>query len=293
MEWKITKQYDGMMLRDYLFDVLHFSNRLVKKAKETESNILVNGERKTVRYIVKSGDILTIELKAEKISDSIIPENIPLQMVYEDDFFMIINKKANMPTIPSRLHQTGTIANGLRYYYEKNNIPSTVHIVTRLDKDTSGLVLIAKHQYSHSLFSNLQRKNELKRKYTAIVHGRLAKKQDMIDEPIGRNPHSIIERMVTSEGKKAVTRYEVVKETKQFSVVEIELETGRTHQIRVHFSFIGHPLVGDDLYGGSKKIIGRQALHCSEISFVHPVLKKEMRFSSKLASDIAMIFTSL
>lgn len=286
MKWIITEQHDGMMIRDFLADFLHFSKRLIIRAKSTDGEILVNGERKTVRYILKFADVLEVKLPIQK-NESIIRENIPLQIMYEDEDLLIVNKEAGMPTMPSRQHQTRTMANALLYYYERNNIPHTVHIVTRLDKDTSGLVLVAKHPYSHSLFSVMQRNQTIRRKYTAIVHGRLTKKRGIIDLPIGRKPNSIIERIVTKEGKKAITHYEVVQEFANYSVVNIELETGRTHQIRVHFSHLGHPLVGDDLYGGKTSKLERQALHCTEISFRHLFTENKLMFKSILPDDMS------
>lgn len=286
MKWTIENKYSQMMLRDYLLDVLQFSKRIVIRAKSEGGQILINGELKTVRYIIQTGDLLEVKLPPEKKSDFITIENIPLQIMYEDEFFLIINKEAGMPTIPSRLHTSGTIANALLYYYKKNNIPYTIHTVTRLDKDTSGLVLIAKHQYSHSLFSTMQRKNEINRKYIAIVHGNVDIKEGIINAPIGRKVDSIIERVVTDEGQEAITHYDVTEETANYTVVEVELVTGRTHQIRVHFSHIGHPLVGDDLYGGQKKLIDRQALHCSEIGFIHPFTNEEMTFRSKPPNEM-------
>lgn len=287
----VSEKYDGMMLRNYLFDELKFSNRLVIKAKSTEGKILVNGEHRTVRYKLETSDILEIELPPEEKSEWIKAENIPLTILYEDEYLLIIDKEAGMPTLPSKLHPTGTLANGLAYYYQIKNIPYTIHVVTRLDKDTSGLVLIAKHQYSHSLLSSMQRENEINRTYRAIVHGSLLAKKGTIDAPIGRNPHSIIERMIRDDGKQAITHYKVTKEVDQHSEVEIELETGRTHQIRVHFSFLGHSLVGDELYGGKTGNIKRQALHCSEISFSHPFLKKFIRIISEVPKDMGNLIT--
>lgn len=287
----IEKKDHGSMLRDYLYDELKFSQRLVKKVKSPLGNIRVNGEKKTVRYMFQEGDRLEIEFPPEKISDYIQPEKMALEIVFEDEYLMIVNKPTGIATVPSRLHRTGTLANAIAYYYEKRNIPFTIHIVTRLDKDTSGLVLIAKHQYSHSLLSDLQRENKIRRTYRAIVHGNLKRKKGTINSPIGRKPDSIIERMVKNDGKRAVTHYEVVQEMKRYSYVQIELETGRTHQIRVHFSSIGHPLVGDDLYGGETGTILRQALYCFEISFIHPFTKQYIQRNCNEPDDFARLLS--
>lgn len=286
MKWKITERDHGFMLRDYLKDTLKLSSRFIKKIKATDRGLLVNGESKTVRYILQTDDILEIRIPKEERSRSLVPENIPLHIIYEDEHLLVVHKEAGMPTIPSKLHPTGTLANSILYYYDLHHIPYTVHVVTRLDKDTSGLVLIAKHQYCHSLLSEQQRRNEIDRTYVAIVHGKLRDKEGTIDRPIARSPDSIMKRIVSEEGKRAVTHYKVLKTTDQYSYVETKLETGRTHQIRVHFAHIGHPLVGDDLYGGSKEKMRRQALHCAQISFTHPFSKEKMSFSVKLPEDM-------
>lgn len=286
----ITEKNNGILLRDFLFNELNFSNRLMKRIKSADGKLLVNGNVKTVRYMLEVGDTLEIVFPSEQ-KGSIKPEKMCLDILFEDEYLLVIDKEPGIATIPSKLHPTGTLANGIAYYYKEKNIPFTVHIVTRLDKDTSGLVLVAKHHYSHSLLSDLQRKNEITRIYRAIVHGSLPKSEGTINAPIGRNPDSIIERMVRDDGKKAITHYRILREIETFSDVEINLETGRTHQIRVHFSYIGHPLVGDDLYGGKKGKVKRQALHCSEIQFTHPFSKKEVHLISNLPEDMENIIS--
>lgn len=275
-----------MLLRNYLYEELSFSHRLVKQAKSDDGEILINGEKKTVRYRLEKGDQLTIRLPDEKISPGLIAEQINLSILYEDDDLMVIEKKAGMPTIPSRLHPRGTIANALLNHYAQKKLPYTVHIVTRLDKDTSGVLLVAKHQYSHSLLSELLQAGKIKRKYLTCVEGRLVKKSGKIEAPIARKEGSIIERTVASHGQQALTYYNVVKQCQQMALVDVEIKTGRTHQIRVHFSHIGHPVVGDDLYGAQKGILSRQALHCSEISFYHPFKGEYATFTSRLPDEL-------
>src|SRR5699024_332940 len=291
MRWEIEQEHDGMLLRDYLQHVLAFSRRLIIEVK-TNKGITVNGTPQTVRYCLSAGDILTIKLPKEEVGAYMKPEKIPLSIVYEDEDIIIINKEQGMATIPSFQHPTGTVANGLLAYYAENKIPYTVHIVTRLDRDTSGLLLIAKHRYSHTLLAVSQRAGEVGRRYKAVIQGHLKKKEGIINRPVGRKEGSIIERTVTSIGKRAITKYKVLKETSHFSLVDIKLETGRTHQIRVHFSSIGHPLAGDDLYGGSIEKMKRQALHCFELSFVHPSTNERMVFQSAVPEDIGRLMES-
>lgn len=214
------------------------------------------------------------------------PEEIPLNIVYEDNEILIINKEPNMVTSPSPYYPSGTVAHGILHYYEQNQIDHTVHIVTRLDRNTSGLLLIAKNRYIHSLLSNAVASGEIKRAYKAIVAGKLASKEGVINARIGRKEGSIIERAVVDSGKTAITYYRVEQELDDYSLVNVELATGRTHQIRVHFSHIGHPLLGDTLYGGDTKHIDRQALHCYEVRLKHPITKDEIVKQIPLPDDL-------
>src|SRR5690625_3781749 len=279
LHWTITEREKGMLIREVVLQKAFLSNRRLIKAKQAEGSILVNRVEKTVRYRVKAGDELTIIFPPEEVSAYLIAENKPIDIVYEDDALLIVNKPANLPTMPSRTHPSGTLANRIIAYYEKHDLPFTVHVVTRLDKDTSGLVLIAKHQHSHSFLSVMQRNNQIKRFYEAIVHGQIEQAEDVIDAPIGRHPESIIERMVIESGQEARTFYQVKGRGENKTFVHVQLETGRTHQIRVHFSYLGHPLLGDTLYGGEQNEIMRQALHCNKISFTHPFTNKALHFN--------------
>lgn len=286
MEWIIQQEHDNMLIRSYLQNVHSFSRRIINSIKFDGGAILVNGKNQTVRYRLAVGDKLTVQLPAEKKGNLMVPEKIPLSIVYEDRDIIVINKLPYMAVTPSSFQKSGTVANGLLAYYKQKQWPYTVHIVTRLDRNTSGLLLVAKHRYSHSLLANLQQKHKINRQYKAIVEGNIKKNNGTICAPIGRNKNSIIERKVTTAGKKAVTNYEVEKYFQNHTLVNINLETGRTHQIRVHFSHIGHPLAGDNLYGGSTELITRQALHCTELSFIHPITNEEMHLQSPIQDDM-------
>lgn len=212
-----------------------------------------------------------------------------LDIVYEDEWCLVINKPPFVPTIPSREHPGGTLANGLLDYYRENGIAATIHAVNRLDKDTSGLMLVAKHRFAHSLFSSMQKQGSIKRTYAALVEGALTEESGIIDAPIGRKEESIIERTVREDGQDAVTQYQVMSSAEKYTLVTLRLETGRTHQIRVHMAYIGHPLCGDSLYGGSRDLIGRQALHSRVLSFFHPLLEKEMTFEAEIPADMQAV----
>ncbi|MBY7143121.1 RluA family pseudouridine synthase [Virgibacillus sp. NKC19-3] len=291
LTWIISQEHDGMLIRDYLQRIRGFSRKMIKTVKFNGGKIFVNGSIQNVRYLLSTGDALFVQFPEEKIGDNIKPEDMELTIVYEDEFIIVINKPAGIPTIPSMKHPSGTVVNGVLGYYKKNNIPYTVHIVTRLDMNTSGLVLIAKHRWSHSLLSASQKSGKIYRKYKAVIEGHLMKKEGTIDAPIGRKDDSIIKRTVTETGKRAVTHYKVIRELSDHSFIEAELETGRTHQIRVHFSHFASPIAGDDLYGGSTEKIGRQALHCFEISVEHPLTKEMMAFQAPLLEDMTRLIT--
>lgn len=266
----------------------HFSRRILRSVV-VGGSVLLNKQAVKLNEVLCENDVLTVVFPEEEIGPRMQPEDKPLDIVYEDDFLMIVNKPADITTIPSFNHPSGTLANFILAYYKKNQIPYTVHVVTRLDRGTSGLVLIAKNRYSHSRLSTLQRKGEIKRYYQAVVTGVLSKDKKIINKKIGRKDGSIIERTVRDDGKSAITFYKVIKRSSTHTLVDVELMTGRTHQIRVHFSALGHPLAGDDLYGGTKEKINRQALHCCRIKFEHPFTKEVLELISPLPEDMKEI----
>lgn len=293
MKWIIDEEYAGMTIRHFLREVGGLSRRILIAAKSEEGNILVNGKEETVRKRLEKGDTLEVMLPPAPVSKWLVPENIDLSIVYEDDAVLVLDKEAGMPTLPSPLYKSGTVANGLLAYYEQIGNPHTIHIVTRLDKDTSGLMLIAKNRLSHSLLAKNQERFEIRRKYLAIVEGKISEEKGEIDAPIGRKANSIVEREVTETGKSAKTLYKVIERFADHTLLDVELKTGRTHQIRVHFSHIGHPLLGDDLYGGKWDLLKRQALHCHELVFVHPFTGEVHRLQSDLPPDMEQVVRNM
>lgn len=286
MKWTIKEEQAGMLIRDFLQQIGGFSRRILVAAKSDEGNISLNGVKQTVRAQLEAGDILEVQLPPEPVSKWLFPEQLELSIIYEDEAVLVVNKPAGMPTLPSPKYKSGTVANGVLAHYEKIGNPHTIHVVTRLDKDTSGLLLVAKERLSHSLLAKSQQQFTIRRKYMAIVEENMMEDKGKIDAPIGRKPGSIVERVVTEAGKPAVSHYKVKKQLADHTLLEVELETGRTHQIRVHFSHINHPLLGDDLYGGKKDILNRQALHCHEISFLHPFTGKFHTIQARLPVDM-------
>nr|WP_202406207.1 RluA family pseudouridine synthase [Pontibacillus yanchengensis] len=275
-----------MLVRNYLHSVRAFSRSMVKVVK-FDGAILLNEEPVSVKARLKEGDVLELHFPAEERGPHLHPVDRPIVVLYEDADVLVLHKPAGLATIPSIHHLEDTLSNRIISYYNKKNISYTVHVVTRLDVDTSGIVLIAKHRLAHSILSSKQEKGEIRRTYKAIVTGALADRKGTITAPIGRNYDSLIERKVTPDGREAITHYKVEVETQDYSLVDVRLETGRTHQIRVHFSYLGHPLLGDDLYGGKRDLIERQALHCTSLVFPHPMSGEEIRVNSGMPEDMA------
>jgi len=275
----------GITIKEFL-KTQSISKAALTDIKFKGGKILVNGKEENVRYSLKNGDRLVVLFPPELPSVGLIPERLPLDIIFEDEYILIVQKEYGMNTIPSREHPTGSLANALVSYYQEHGIKATTHIVTRLDRDTSGLVLIAKHRHIHHLLSEQQKAGDVKRKYIAFAEGEISPLSDTINDPIGRCSDSIIKREVREDGQTAITHYRVVAQHVPFSKLELSLETGRTHQIRVHLAYKGHPLLGDDLYGGKRNEMDRQALHCFFLKFTHPVTKQTMTFAIDLPEDM-------
>ncbi|ACI60969.1 Putative ribosomal large subunit pseudouridine synthase [Streptococcus pyogenes NZ131] len=244
--------------------------------------VLVNGQQKKAKYTVQAGDVICFELPKEEVLEY-QAQNIPLDIIYEDDTLAIITKPQGMVVHPSGGHPSGTMVNALMYHIKDlSSINGVVRpgIVHRIDKDTSGLLMVAKTDAAHqALAEELKAKKSL-RKYLAIVHGNLPNDRGMIEAPIGRSEKDRKKQAVTAKGKEAVTRFTVLERFGDYSLVELQLETGRTHQIRVHMAYIGHPVAGDPLYGPRKTLSGHgQFLHAKTLGLTHPMTGKEMIFT--------------
>ncbi len=267
-----------------LFD--DYSRSYIQKIIK-EGNVSIN-EKVIVKnkFLVKEGDICDINIpEPQKLE--IRPEHIPLHIVYEDDEVLVVNKPAGMVVHPAPGNYEGTLVNALMYYSHKlSSINGVIRpgIVHRIDKDTSGLLMIAKTNRCHHFLSEQLKEHSITRKYIAIVYGRFSEKEGTIDKPIGRSKKDRLKMAVTADGKQAVTHYTVLEEIGNYSVVECRLETGRTHQIRVHMSYISHPLLGDMVYGVKKPKIKHegQLLHAKVLGFIHPVTKEYLEFDSEL-----------
>ncbi|RWZ55132.1 RluA family pseudouridine synthase [Halobacillus fulvus] len=265
-------------IRDFLLQKVGFSRQIYKRIKQ-DGTVSLNDRVTELWKKVEAGDTITVHFPPEERGKRLAPENGPLSIVYEDEDVLVLDKPSGIAVVPSIDLSEPSIANRLLYYYEDQGIASTIHIVTRLDRDTSGLMVVAKHALSHSLLTKDQKLVE--RFYEAIVEGQVEKNEEMIEEPIARLEGSIIRRTVAPEGKPSQTIYKVKKRSSAYTHLELKLLTGRTHQIRVHMAHLHHPLAGDTLYGGTPiPFLEGQALHCTRLVFRHPLTNEELTFTS-------------
>ncbi|WP_339175472.1 RluA family pseudouridine synthase [Solibacillus sp. FSL R5-0691] len=261
-----------------------------------EERILVNGAAVKAKYKVKQGDV--IEVTVPEVEDlEIVPEDLNLEIVYEDADVLVVNKPRGMVVHPAPGHTSGTLVNGLMHHCKDlsgiNGVarPGIVH---RIDKDTSGLLMVAKNDVAHESLVNQLVEKSVTRKYTALVHGHIAHEKGTIDAPIGRDQKDRQKQAVVDKGKHAVTHFQVIERFGDFTLVECRLETGRTHQIRVHMNYIGFPLAGDPKYGPRKTIdFGGQVLHAGVLGFIHPVTKEYLEFESPLPEDFKQLLEEL
>jgi len=288
LDFIVPETITSMPIRDFLRRQIGFSLTLWRKIKSS-GTLTVNKHDVGISHIVYPGDIITINWQQ---ACTIIPIKLPLTICYEDDYMLIIDKPAGMLVHPTTLENLTTLANAVIYYFRSMHLPYNFHPVHRLDRNTSGLVLIAKQPHIQHVLSRNNIK-DINRQYLALASGTIIPADGTIDAPIARHPDSIIERMVDENGQHAITCYKVLEHLNNASLVELTLLTGRTHQIRVHLSHIGHPLLGDDLYGGSRELIERQALHAAKLSFPHPVSGKIITVSSPLPIDLLQLLKVL
>ncbi len=289
IQYKIEVQYDGQSIGTFLKEK-EYSRGILIELKKTKTGIRKNGLWAGVNEILHTGDTLDICLIEEDSSENIVPKEDCLDILYEDEDILVLNKPYDMPIHPSVNNYDNTLANSVVYYYNKQDKPYVFRCINRLDRDTTGGTIIAKNMLSASILSKRMIERGLMRTYIAFVEG-LVEEEGCIDLPIGRVEGSIIKRRVDAkEGKQAVTHYRRLKvlevEGQTVSVVALRLETGRTHQIRVHMSHIGHPLLGDFLYNENNHMLTRQGLHAVEIGFCHPITGEYMNIIAPLPEDM-------
>ena len=277
--YEIAAEHTGMKIGDFLRKT-GYSRHVIIHLKKTENGILLNGEWAYVGQSLKEGDHLEIHIIEEESSEQIVPSELPLDIVYEDEDLLIINKPADMPIHPSINNYDNTLANAFMWYYQQKGETFVYRCINRLDRDTTGLLIVAKNMLSGGILSDMSKKREIHREYLAIAEGEVPQ-EGVIDAPIARKEESVIERCVDFErGDRAVTHYWRLDYRNGYSLVRLKLETGRTHQIRVHMKYLGHPLTGDYLYNPDYRILDHQALHSWKLAFWHPVTGAQMQFKA-------------
>ena len=290
IQYTIDDSFAGKQVLSFL-KYKNFSSRLIKELKRNPHGILIGNKKVTVLKTLKKGDVLTVYIKEkDEGAENITPVYHPIDILYEDKDVLVCVKPPFMATHPSQDNYGTTLANALCYHFEKNGGPATIRPVNRLDKNTSGLILIAKNMHAAGVLSDDLRQKKIKRTYLAFVEGCPEDKKGTIDAPIKRCEGSTIKRCVDVDGDRAVTHYEVLKEG-EFSLVRLWLETGRTHQIRVHMSHIGNAVAGDFLYGTEfSGGLSRHALHSYTLEFTHPVTNEVMKFTAEMPEDMQELY---
>lgn len=279
LSYVIGEEFDGKRVMEYLRGKLHFSSRLVKLLKKQSDGIMLNSYHVRTIDTISNGDILEINIPDDEVPAEVSDVSAPI--VYADDDVIVFNKPAFMPVHPTRNHQGDTLANVYASYLAEKGLSAAFRPINRLDRDTTGLVVCGVNQYSASRLTK-----NVNKVYYAVASGRLDG-SGTIDAPIARCDERLITRMVSEDGDRAVTHWQAIANNADTeTLLRITLETGRTHQIRVHFSHIGHPLVGDTMYGTSDSRISRQALHCAEVEFYHPVSGEFMFLKTDIPDDM-------
>lgn len=293
LEYKVEEQNVGKKLREYLRGEIELSSRLIRGAAK-DGRIEVNGKVTKLNYVLRKNDLVSIIIEKEE-SQNVEPEKMDLEIVYEDEDIIVVNKQPGMVVHPTKSYQTGTLSNGLLYYFKEKGENCIVRLVSRLDMDTSGLIIVAKNQFAHMALSRDMNKESFKKGYLAVVHGNLDEKEGTINLPIYRGSDDSIKRVVDERGQDSITHYKVKENFDNSDLVELFLETGRTHQIRVHMAHMGHPLYGDRLYGieGDEEYIKRQALHAYKLEFPHPRSGNIIELEAKLPKDILDLIQKL
>lgn len=277
----ISKKYQNKTIKEFLKD-----NNVGRGKVEfirVNKTSFINDQYKNIDTLLNENDVLSFAID-EKI-DFVCDDN-PLDVVYEDEHILIVNKPSNMIIHPDDKSKSGTLVNLVANYYKQNNINRNIRYIHRIDKETTGIVLFAKDFLSEAILLKDLQEDKINRLYLAIVEGKLSKSKGVIKAPIGKDRHINNKMCVSNNGKEATSEYKVIKSTDKFSLIEFKLLTGRTHQIRVHASYINHPLLGDVMYGGDLQYISRVALHSYKIELIHPISKKAINIECQLPNDI-------
>ncbi|HBT18710.1 MAG TPA: RluA family pseudouridine synthase [Clostridiaceae bacterium] len=283
--------YVGEKIKTYLKESLDLSSRFLRNAALSK-RIQINGKVVKLDYILREGDVLKISLVAKESQD-ITPENIPLDIVYEDEALLVVNKSPHMVVHPTKSYTSGTLSNAVMYHYQSKGEKTIIRLVSRLDMNTSGLLVLAKNQFVHAKISKDMKEETYDKYYVAIVAGSFPKDMTLMDFPIYRDPEEPYRRVVDPRGQQSLTKVQVLDEKNGYSVLLLQLLTGRTHQIRVHLSHLGYPILGDELYDGDLSLLSRQALHAVKLSFHHPVTDEKITVCANLPEDLSKVLEDL
>ncbi len=282
---------DRCRIRNYLRS-LGYSIPSLQELKKDPQGVLKNGTPCFMNQYLSIGDVLLIHVEENTSSKHVDPVKLPLNILYEDDHLIVVNKPAGMPIHPSANNHDNSLASALAFYYQSKGIPFIFRCMNRLDRDTSGVTVVAKHHAAAGILARDVRAHHLTREYLAIVSGTDLPDAGTIDAPLGRKPGSVIERTIDFDhGERAVTHYNVIKRKNGHSLISLILETGRTHQIRIHMKHLGYPLIGDYLYNPDMHLISRQALHSHQMTLTHPITKEIVSFTADLPEDMAKIIS--
>lgn len=280
-------------IKEVLLSHFKISHRLLTKLKQKNA-IFLNHTSCYVNEKILKGDIVEVNLNYEEENDNIVPTSIPLSMLKENDEYIIIDKPSHMPVHPSCNHYSDTLSNGVRFYFDSINLKKIIRPVNRIDSDTTGIVIFAKNEYIQENFIRQMKQNNFQKYYLAITEGFWDNKKGIIDKPIARKQGSIMEREISPSGEKAITHYEVLQEkifqSTPISILLCKLETGRTHQIRVHLSSMRHSILGDTLYGSNTNLINRQALHSYIVEFIDPITCEKEKIQAPIPDDMQCFF---
>lgn len=292
LNYTISEADNYINVKQVLKELFGISDRLLLKLKNHQL-IFLNECEVYVNHPVSVNDNIKVKIDFEEDNSNVVPYKMDLDIIYEDDYYIIINKPANISIHPSMCNYNNSLSNGVRYYFDTIGLKKKIRPVNRLDKDTSGIVIFAKNEYIQECLVRQMKADTFTKQYIAICNGYITGSNEVVNAPIARKENSIIERCVNFAGDTAITYYSVLKNIKindmYISELLCTLKTGRTHQIRVHMDYIGHPILGDTLYSSASKIINRQALHSFKTSFIHPIYKNQVEYVAPLPNDITSI----
>lgn len=293
LKYIVDDSHAGKAVKTILKHELEISERLIKKLKY-DGKILCNSVPVFVNAIVQAGDVIEVNIEFTEECDEVIPEEIEIDILYEDDYLIALNKQPNIVVHPTSSHPNGTVANAIMHHLLQKGICRKVRPVSRLDRDTTGIILFAKNQFVQEFLIRQMKDKTFSKEYIGVVMGNFPNEKGTIDLPIERKPGSIMLRHTTPTGDPSITHYEVLERLNGATLLKFKLETGRTHQIRVHCQAIGHPLVGDTLYSDiPTPLIDRQALHSQKACFMHPRSREPFELIAPIPADINNLLEQL